>query len=101
MGGLDKFSWKGKDIIVFTNIESLNEGRRNGVIWASFDEGKNWSIKKSIEEGGFKYSSIAAGRKNTVTEGLIYVFYETGKENNIHDNGGGKVAMFNVQWLLE
>ena len=101
MGGLDQFNWKGKNVIVFTNIESFKEGRRNGVIWASFDEGKTWPIKKTIDEEGFKYSSIAVGRKNTVSEDLIYVFYETGKENNVHDYGGGKVAMFNIQWLLE
>ena len=58
-------------------------------------------INKPIDEEGFKYSSIAVGRKNTVSEDLIYVFYETGKENNVHDYGGGKVAMFNIQWLLE
>ena len=60
-----------------------------------------WPIKKPIDEEGFKYSSIAVGRKNTVSEDLIYVFYETGKENNVHDYGGGKVAIFNIQWLLE
>ena len=100
MGGLDIFKLNGKNIIIFTNIESFDKGRKNGLVWASLDEGKTWPIKKIIDKGGFKYSSISVGRKNTVTENMIYILYETGTEKNIHDYGGGNVAAFNIEWLL-
>lgn len=100
MGGLDIFELNGKNIIIFTNIESFDKGRKNGAVWVSLDEGKTWPIKKIIDADGFKYSSVAVGRKDTVTENMIYIFYETGTEKNIHDYGGGNVAAFNFEWLL-
>ena len=81
------------------NIDSYDK-RSNGMIWASTDQGNTWPIKKKIDEFGFKYSSIAIGRKNTKTEGMIYILYETGKEKNINEYGGGKIARFNYAWLL-
>ena len=99
MAGLDIFDYCDEEIIVYTNIDSYDK-RSNGMIWASTDQGNTWPIKKKIDEFGFKYSSIAIGRKNTKTEGMIYILYETGKEKNINEYGGGKIARFNYAWLL-
>tara|TARA_B100000902_G_scaffold88842_1_gene92733 strand:+ start:659 stop:1738 length:1080 start_codon:yes stop_codon:yes gene_type:complete len=99
MAGLDIFNYRDEEIIVYTNIDSY-DNRSNGMIWASTDQGNTWPIKKKIDEFGFKYSSIAIGRKNTKTEGMIYILYETGKEKNINEYGGGKIARFNYSWLL-
>ena len=36
---------------------------------------------------------MVAGRKNTPTENMIYLFFES--------DGGGKLARFNLPWLLD
>ncbi|UCE47957.1 MAG: exo-alpha-sialidase [Phycisphaerales bacterium] len=41
------------------------EGCRLGAVWASFDGGKTWPLKRLVCEGSFVYSSFAAGRPTT------------------------------------
>lgn len=100
MAGLDRFSFKGYDILIYSNIVS-DGGRKNGTIWLSFDAGKSWPVKKVIEPLGFKYSSLAIGKENTPSEGYVYLLYETGEGENINAYGGGKIARFNLSWILE
>lgn len=100
MAGLDRLPFEGHDLLIFSNIES-NNGRKNGTVWLSFDGGKSWPVKKLVEEEGFKYSSLAVGRKNTTSEGYIYLLYETGTKDNINAYRGGKIARFNLSWLME
>ena len=92
MGGLVRLPVKGHDILLFSNIES-EKGRHHGTVWASFDGGKTWPVKRLVDEDNFAYSSMAAGRKGTASEGLIYLFYES--------DGGAKVARFNLNWLTQ
>ncbi len=104
MGGLTGIPGREYDILLFSNIDvpaekkdeevpfALRTSRRfNGTIWASFDSGKTWPVKKVAEEGSFAYSSLTAGRIGTLSEGWIYLFYES--------EGGGKIARFNLEWL--
>jgi sialidase-1 len=90
MAGLVRLPVEGYDILLFSNIESP-EGRHNGTVWASFDGGKTWPVKRIVEEGSFAYSSMTAGRKGTSSEGMIYLLYES--------DGGAKIASFNLTWL--
>ncbi|MBS3770668.1 MAG: exo-alpha-sialidase [Bacteroidales bacterium] len=92
MGGLARLRLDNHDILLFSNIES-DEGRKQGVVWASFDGGKTWPVKRLVEERSFAYSSMAAGREGTPGEGMIYLLYE-------HD-GGAKMARFNLNWLTK
>ncbi len=92
MAGLVRLPVQGRDILVFSNIISPG-GRHNGHVWASFDGGRTWPIKRQVEEGRFAYSSLAAGRPGTLSEGWIYLLYE--------GSGGGRIARFNLAWLLE
>ena len=91
MGGLVRLPVRDRDILIFSNIESL-EGRHHGTVWASFDGGKSWPVKRLVDEGAFGYSSLAAGRPGTKSEGWIYLNFES---------GGSKVARFNLSWVLE
>lgn len=106
MAGLVRLSVEGEDILLFSNIDMpKTEGeedypfetrwaeRKRGTLWGSFDGGKTWPVKRLVDEGSFAYSSLAAGREGTPTEGMIYLFYES--------DGGGKIARFNMPWLLE
>jgi len=77
MGGLVRLPVYGRDILIFSNIESP-AGRHHGTVWASFDGGKTWPIKRLVYEGSFAYSSLNAGRPETKSEGWIYLHFESG-----------------------
>jgi len=94
MGGLVRLPVRGRDILVFSNIDSA-KGRRNGVVWASFDGGRTWPIRRVVYPGNFAYSSLNAGRPGTASEGWIYLMFEGGPQ------GGGAMARFNLSWILE
>ena len=94
----------GYDILLFSNIdipqkeddedlafEARWTERIRGTVWASFDGGKTWPVKRLVEEGSFAYSSMAAGREGTDSEGIVYLLYES--------DGGAKMARFNLAWL--
>lgn len=91
MGGLVRLPVAGKDILVYSNCDSPR-GRKRGTVWASFDGGKTWPVKRLVFEGGFAYSSLDAGRPETASAGWIYLHFES---------GGSKVARFNLGWILQ
>jgi sialidase-1 len=91
MGGLVRLPVEGKDILIFSNCDSAG-GRNKGTLWASFDGGKTWPLKRLVTPGAFAYSSLDAGRPGTKSEGWIYLLYE---------GGGADVARFNLGWVLE
>ena len=84
----------GRDILLYSNCDSPG-GRNHGTVWASLDGGKTWPLKRLVHEGGFAYSSLAAGRPETKSEGWIYLNFEGGPQ------GGATVARFNLSWLLK
>ncbi len=94
MAGLARLNVKGHDIILYSNCDSPG-GRKLGTVWASFDGGKTWPVKRLIFEGSFAYSSMTSGRPGTKTEGMAYVHFEGGPK------GGSTVARFNLSWVLE
>ncbi len=93
MGGLTRLAIKGRDILIYSNCDSAG-GRKQGTVWASFDGGKTWPIKRLVFAGSHAYSSITSGRPGTKTEGMIYHHFEGGPK------GGSAVATFNLSWVL-
>ncbi len=92
MGGLARLPVLERDILLYSNCDSPS-GRRRGTVWTSFDGGRTWPARTLVFEGAFAYSSIAAGRPGTPSEGRIFLFFEGGPE------GGGTMARFNLSWL--
>lgn len=97
MGGLVRLPLENHDILIFSNVDSPS-GRRNSTVWASFDGGKTWPVKRLVDEGGSAYSSLAAGRRGTPSEGIIYLLKE-GIGDDPHN--GIKVARFNLTWITQ
>lgn len=93
MGGLVRLPINGRDILLFSNIDTEGEHRERVTVWASFDGGKTWPVKRLVEPGRSAYSSLNAGRPDTPSEGQIYLHYEAGS--------GSKIARFNLTWLLD
>jgi len=94
MAGLVRLPVRGRDILIFSNIESP-EGRHHGTVWASFDGGATWPIKRLVYDGPFAYSSLNAGRPGTASNGWIYLLFEGGPK------GGATMARFSLSWLLQ
>jgi sialidase-1 len=93
MGGLVRLPVTGRDILIFSNIDTPNATRERATVWASFDGGNSWPVKRLVHDGPSAYSSIAAGRPGTASEGGIYLHFESGE--------GSHVAKFNLAWLLD
>ncbi len=95
MGGLVRLPVQGRDILIFSNIDTPNATRERGTVWASFDGGKTWPVKRLVYKGKSAYSSLNAGRPGTASEGWIYLHFEGGPK------GGSAIARFNLSWLLD
>ena len=94
MGGLVRLPVLDRDILIFSNVVHPT-GRQNGHVWASFDGGNTWPVRRQVHEKAFAYSSLNAGRPGTPSEGWIFLLYEGGPQ------GGGTFARFNLSWLIE
>ncbi len=92
MAGLVRLPIDNHDILIYSNVDS-EQGRVNGTVWASFDGGQTWPVKRVVDEGQFAYSSLAAGRPGTPSEGYIYLLYE--------GRSGANMARFNLSWITD
>ena len=81
--------------MIFSNLDTPNATREKITVWASFDGGKTWPVKRLVFDGPSGYSSMTSGRPGTDTEGWIYLHFEGGPK------GGSTTAKFNLAWLLE
>jgi sialidase-1 len=95
MGGLMRLPVAGRDILIFSNIDTAEAKRERATVWCSLDGGRTWPVKRLVHDGASAYSSLTAGRPGTASEGLIYLHFEGGP------NGGSQVARFNLAWILQ
>jgi sialidase-1 len=93
MGGLVRLPLAGRDVLIYSNLDTDRSVRERVTVWASFDGGQSWPIKRLVDPGPSAYSCLAAGRPGTPSDGWIYLHYESGR--------GSQVARFNLTWLLE
>jgi sialidase-1 len=84
---------EGRDILLYSNADEASEERVRMTVWASFDGGASWPVKRLVDEGPGAYSSLEAGRPGTPSEGMIFLQYE-------ERGGGGRLARFNLSWVL-
>ncbi len=95
MGGLTRLPVKGRDILLFSNLDTPNATREHITVWLSPDGGKTWPIKRQVYHGPSAYSSMNVGRHGTTSEGNIYLMFEGGP------GGGAQIARFNLTWVLQ
>lgn len=98
MGGLVRLPVTNRDVLLFSNTDTGGGARARMTVWASFDGGTTWPVKRLVHAGPSAYSSMYAGRPGTPSEGWIYLQFEGGKE---HRYDGCMIARFNLAWLLE
>jgi len=94
MGGLTRYNHNGKNVLLFSNPNTLR-GRRNVSVRISEDEGTTWPIARAVEPGYSAYSDLAV-----TPEGTILCFY--GRSAQPHYAGDRlTLARFNLQWLTD
>ena len=110
MGGLVRLPIDGEDILIYSNLDtdagamprqvggSTGSGREKVTVWASFDGGRTWPVKRLVFDGPSAYSNLGVGRPGTPNEGKIYLLYEGGPE---HHYAAVNVAVFNLSWILD
>ena len=97
-GGLVRLPVANRDILIYSNTDTGGGEREKMTVWASFDGGKTWPLKRLVYPGPGAYSSLGAGRPGTPGEGMIYLLFEGGSEGRY---SAMQVARFNLSWLLE
>lgn len=97
MGALTRLPIEGEDVLIYSNLDEPSSTRQRITVWASFDGGETWPVKRLVYEGPSAYSSLAAGRAGTPSEGLIYLQFEGG-DDGVYS--GFYVARFNLAWIL-
>ena len=98
-GGLCRLPVAGHDVLITSNADHDGHERVRLTVWASFDGGRSWPVKRLVHEGPSAYSSLTAGRPGTAGEGQIYLQYEFGEGDRQYV--GCKLARFNLSWLLD
>ena len=98
MGGLIRLPVEGRDILIYSNVDTEGFVRENVSVWVSFDGGITWPVKRLVFDGPSAYSNLGFGRSGTPSEGKIYLLFEGGLE---HRYDGIKVAVFNLSWILD
>ncbi len=98
MAGLTRLPVSAEDILLYSNADWDGHERIRLTVWVSFDGGRSWPIKRLVFKGPSAYSSLAAGRPGTPTDGWIYVLFEGGEKSPYE---GGYLARFNLSWVLQ
>ncbi len=83
----------GKDVLLFSAPDNPGKSRHRMTVFASFDQGYTWPVKRLVNEGMSAYSSLAAG-----SDGTVYLLFERGEEK-LYDRMA--LARFNLAWVTQ
>jgi predicted neuraminidase len=98
LAGFARLPVQGRDILLYSNADHDGHERIRMTVWASFDGGESWPVKRLVHDGLSAYSSLAAGRPGTPSAGWIYLQFEHGEGTQQY--AGCQLARFNLAWLL-
>ncbi|MBD3182897.1 exo-alpha-sialidase [Candidatus Poribacteria bacterium] len=82
----------GKDVLLYSAPDNPGGSRIKMTVWASFDGGDTWPVKRLVYEGLSAYSSITADK-----DGNVYLLFEKGEEKLYETIA---IACFNLKWLV-
>ena len=110
MGGMIRLPIAGRDVLLYSNADtdagvmpaqtgaSIGTGREKVTVWASFDGGRSWPVKRLVYDGPSAYSNLGVGRHGTPSQGQIILVFEGGPQGA---HAAVQVASFNLAWLLD
>lgn len=94
--------------LLFVNPDNLRKGhsegepgksrdRQNLTVYLSSDEGKTWSVKKTLDPGRAGYADLAVSR-----DGVIHCFYERASQSgSAYTPAVLRLASFSLSWLTD
>jgi len=77
---------------------SIVSGREKSTVWASFDGGRTWPVKRLVYDGPSAYSNLGIGRHGTPSQGKIFLIFEGGPKGS---HAAVQLVSFNLSWLLD
>lgn len=110
MGGMLRLPIAGRDILLYSSSDtdagampaqrgaSIAGGREKITVWASFDGGVSWPVKRLVYDGPSAYSNLGVGRSGTPSAGKVFVIFEGGPRGS---HAAVQVVAFNLAWLLD
>ncbi|MFW6132901.1 MAG: sialidase family protein [Planctomycetota bacterium] len=101
-GGLTRLPVPDRDIFIYSNADQPEHTRHRMTLWASFDGGRTWPVKRRVDEGPGAYSSLTAGRPGTPGAGWIYLLFERwlDRPGRIGPDSAGRFVRCNLSWIL-
>ena len=88
-GALVRLPRDDRDILVFSS-PGRKDKRDDITVFVSFDGGESWPVKRMVKSGPGNYTWLAAGRKGTPSEGMIYLV-----------SNKDWMARFNLAWIMD
>lgn len=88
-GAILRLPFDDRDILLFSG-PGRRDKRDDITVHVSFDRGESWPVKRVVKTGPGNYTWMAAGRKGTPSEGMIYLL-----------SNKDWMARFNLAWLLQ
>ncbi len=88
-GALVRLPLDDRDILVFSS-PGRRDKRDDITVRVSFDAGETWPVSRVVKKGPGNYTWLAAGRKGTPSEGMIYLLANK-----------DWMARFNFAWIME
>lgn len=108
MAGLDRLSFAGatsRSRLIYSHCDNGTEPdprsasrfflRKNLTIRLSYDEGRTWPVRRTLEPGFAGYSDITVA-----PDGTMFCFFEKGS-TSANDTRYLVLAHFNLEWLTE
>jgi sialidase-1 len=77
---------------------SIATAREKITVWASFDGGTTWPVKRLVSGGPGAYSCLGVGRTGTPSQGRVFLIFEGGPKGA---HAAVQVVSFNLAWLLD
>ncbi|MCL4201897.1 MAG: glycoside hydrolase [Pirellulaceae bacterium] len=96
-GGLVRLPVMNRDILIYSNADTAGGNRERLTVWASFDGGETWPVKRLVHESHAAYSCLDAARPGTPGEGTIYLLFEGGPDGPYT---AMQFARLNLSWIL-
>jgi sialidase-1 len=109
MGGLIRLPVDEYDILLYSNLDTdkgkmpdevggtRTRERERITVWASFNGGHTWPVKRLVFDGPSAYSNLGVGRAGTASQGKIFLMYDGGPKGR---NTAAQLVVFNLSWLL-
>lgn len=95
--GLVRLPLADRDVLLYSNTDTAGGPRERLTVWASFDGGRTWPVKRLVWAGQAAYSCLATVRPGTADAGRIYLLFE-GADSGVYD--AIQFAVFNLAWVV-